>query len=256
MLADPAARDMARWAAWRKLTPAALYGISLGLGLIAAVWFSELAVRAKLLAVAALAASFLCARAGSLLAAASRDGRIRPAVDWLGAACGLLTELAVYAALAVSAGLAVSSGDRRPGRGGRAGRALRRRAAGYRGRQLGRRRDGRSVAAGHRGHAGPGASAGWPSSATSTRPGRRGSCSARSVLRTLEQALTLPAGERFVVIVVTAVFFGPRLTFLVLLGWGVLAAGYVLAGRLARSADLDPVTGPAGAGWRPTAATA
>ena len=78
----------------------------------------------------------------------------------------------------------------------------------------------------------------------------------RSVLRTLEQAVTLPAGERFAVIVVTSVFFGPRLTFLVLLGWGVLAAGYVLAGQMARSADLDPVTRPAGAGWRPTAATA
>ena len=79
----------------------------------------------------------------------------------------------------------------------------------------------------------------------------------RSVLRTLEQAVTLPAGERFVVIVVTAVFFGPRLTFLVLLGWGVLAAGYVLAGQMARSADLDPVAqARPRAGWRPTAATA
>ena len=97
---------MARWAAWRQLTPAALYGISLGLGLVAAVWFAELAVRAKLVAVAALAASFLFARAGSLLAATSRDGRIRPVVSWLGTACGLLTELAVYAALAVSSGLA------------------------------------------------------------------------------------------------------------------------------------------------------
>ena len=106
LLADPAARDMARWAAWRKLTPAALYGISLGLGLVAAVWFAELAVRAKLLAVVALAGSFLFARAGSLLAATSREGRIRPVVSWLGAACGLLTELAVYAALAVSSGLA------------------------------------------------------------------------------------------------------------------------------------------------------
>ena len=109
LLADPAARDMARWAAWRKLTPAALYGISLGLGLIAAVWFSELAVRAKLVAIAALAGSFLFARTGSLLAATSREGRIRPAVAWLGAACGLLTELAVYAGLAVSSGVAVSS---------------------------------------------------------------------------------------------------------------------------------------------------
>ena len=62
----------------------------------------------------------------------------------------------------------------------------------------------------------------------------------RSVLRTLEQALTFPAGERFAVIVVTSVFFGPRLTFLVLLGWGVLATGYVLAGQAARSADLAP----------------
>ena len=111
LLADPAARDMARWAAWRKLTPAALYGISLGLGLTAAVWFSELAVLAKLAAIAALAGSFLFARTGSLLAATSRKGRIRPAVAWLGAACGLLTELAVYAGLAVSSGLAPGTGS-------------------------------------------------------------------------------------------------------------------------------------------------
>ena len=57
----------------------------------------------------------------------------------------------------------------------------------------------------------------------------------RSVRRTLEQALTFPAGERYVVIAATAVFAGPRLTFGVLLGWGVLAAGYVLAGSIARS---------------------
>ena len=61
----------------------------------------------------------------------------------------------------------------------------------------------------------------------------------RSVLRTLEQSVTLPAGERFAVIAVTSVFFGPRLTFLVLLGWGVVAAGYVLAGQTTRWADLD-----------------
>ena len=48
-------------------------------------------------------------------------------------------------------------------------------------------------------------------------------------------------------------FFGPRLTLLLLLAWGVLAAGWVLAGRIARSlsgprnrgrADLGP-----GAAW-------
>ena len=68
----------------------------------------------------------------------------------------------------------------------------------------------------------------------------------RSVLRTLEQAVTFPAGERYAVIVLTSVFFGPRLTFLVLLGWGVLAAGYLLAGQIARSAGLRD---SAGAAW-------
>ena len=110
LIADPAARDMARWAAWRQLTPAALYGISLGLGLVAALWFADLAVHAKLLAIAALAGSFLFARTGSLLAATSREGRIGPVTGWLGTASGLLTELAVYAALAVSAGVGPATG--------------------------------------------------------------------------------------------------------------------------------------------------
>jgi hypothetical protein len=57
----------------------------------------------------------------------------------------------------------------------------------------------------------------------------------RPAMRTLEQAATLPVGERFVVIALTAIFFGPRLTFVLLLGWGVLAAGYVLAGQITRS---------------------
>jgi len=242
LLADPAARDMARWAAWRKLTPAALYGISLGLGLIAAVWFSELAVRAKLVAVAALAGSFLFARAGSLLAATSREGRIRPAVAWLGAVCGLLTELAVYAGLAVSAGVDQSAGSPAgvAGLDGPFGNALWNTFVASWG--------------------GAGTAGVWrlAIAAMLVMAVRRmaelgyeytarapGILFSRSALRTLEQVVTFPVGERFVVIVVTAVFFGPRLTFLVLLGWGVLAAGYVLAGRAARSADLDPVTRPA-----------
>src|SRR5262249_57921976 len=98
LIADPAARDMARWAAWRRLTPAALYGISLGLGLVAAVWFAELDVRAKLLAIPALAGSFLFARTGSLVAATSRDGRLSPLVGWLGTPAGRPTGPALSAA--------------------------------------------------------------------------------------------------------------------------------------------------------------
>jgi hypothetical protein len=67
-----------------------------------------------------------------------------------------------------------------------------------------------------------------------------GSLFPRSVLRLGEETVTLPAGERLALIVVTSVFFGPRLTFLLLLAWGVLAAGYVLAGQIARSLAADP----------------
>jgi hypothetical protein len=235
LIADPAARDMASWAAWRQLTPAALYGISLGFGLVAAVWFAELAVRAKLAAVVALAASFLTARAGSLLAAASPEGRVRPLVSWLGAACGLLTEFAVYAALAVSATLT-------PGTQGV--------PAGLAGTFGGQLRDTFVASWGGAGPAGV-----WrlaiaamlllgvrKLAALSYEHTARaaGELFPRSMRRTLEQALTLPAGERYVVIAATAVFAGPRLTFGVLLGWGVLAAGYVLARSIARSARQAP----------------
>jgi hypothetical protein len=246
LLADPVARDMAMWAAWRKLTPAALYGISLGLGLVAAVWFAELAVRAKLAAIAALAASFLFARTGSLLAATSREGRISPLVSWLGSACVLLTELAVYAALTVSSGLAPGTGPRSgvAGLDGTFGGALQNTfvaswgGAGTAG--VWRLAIVAMLVLGVRRMAG----LGYEHTARSP-----GNLFPRSVLRTLEQAATLPAGERYAVIVVTAVFFGPRLTFVVLLGWGVLAAGYVLAGQAARSADpLQPASlaGPEG----------
>jgi len=236
LIADPAARDMARWAAWRRLTPAALYGISLGLGLVAAVWFAELDVRAKLLAIPALAGSFLFARTGSLAAATSRDGRISPLTGWLATACGLLTELAIYAALAVSSRLGQSAGL-----DGTFGRALRNTfvatwgGAGETG--VWRLAIAALLLLGVRKLAGLGYehAAGTP-----------GDLFPRSALRTLEQAVTFPAGERYAVIVLTSVFFGPRLTFLVLLGWGVLGAGYLLAGQIARSAGLRD---SAGAAW-------
>ena len=226
LLADPAARDMARWAAWRRLTPAALYGFSLGLGLVAAVWFAELDVRAKLLAIPALAGSFLFARTGSLVAATSRDGRISPLVGWLATACGLLTEPALYAALAVSSRLGQSDGL-----DGTFGGALRNTfvatwgGAGEAG--VWRLAIAALLLLGVRKLAGLG---------YERTAGAPGDLFPRSVLRTVEQAITFPAGERYAVIVLTSVLFGPRLTFLILLGWGVLGAGYLLAGQIARSA--------------------
>jgi hypothetical protein len=237
LAADPAARDMAAWAAMRQLTPAALYGISLGLGLIAAVWFAELAVRSKLLAVAALAGSFLFARAGSLSAATSAEGRIKAATGWLGTACGLLTELGIYAALAVSAALSpgVTLRTGVAGLDGTFGRALRDTAAGSWGGAgttgVWRLAIAAALLLGVRKLA----SLGYEY--TARAPGR---LFPRSVLRLGEESITLPAGERLALIAVTAVFFGPRLTFLLLLAWGVLAAGYVLAGQITRSLLAGP----------------
>jgi hypothetical protein len=235
LLADPAARDMARWAAWRRLTPAALYGISLSLGLVAAVWFAELDVRAKLLAIPALAGSFLFARTGSLVAATSREGRISPLTGWLATACGLLTEPALYAALAVSSRLGDSAGL-----DGTFGGALRNTfvatwgGAGETG--VWRLAIAALLLLGVRKLAGLG---------YERTAGAPGDLFPRSVLRTLEQAITFPAGERYAVTVLTSVFFGPRLTFLILLGWGVLGAGYLLAGQIAGSAGRRDAAGAA-----------
>ena len=267
LLVDPAARDVASWAAWRTLTPGAMYGISLGLGLVAALWFAELAVRAKLLAVAALAGSFLVARAGSLLAATGREGRIRPVVAWLGVACGLLTELAVYAALAVSSGLPAQASTLQPGAVPSGPGAA---PAGLDGPFGGALRNTFVATWGGTGTAGV-----WRLAIAAmlllairrmtelgyeraTRaPGNLFPRSApRPAWCVAEQVITFPAGERLAVIVLTSVFVGPRLTFTLLLAWGVLAAGYVLAGQVARSAGpawpgdaapADPVDdGPAG----------
>ena len=123
LLADPVARDVARWAADRALAPAALLGISLGLGLASAIWFSEPIVSAKAMGAVTLLAAYVCNRSGRFLALApgpvlaaigsfgtgsrsgARTGIIQPAGDWLSAAAWAITECAVYAGLAASAGL-------------------------------------------------------------------------------------------------------------------------------------------------------
>jgi hypothetical protein len=234
LLADPAARDVASWAAGRGLAPAALYGTSLGLGLVAAVWFSELAVRAKLAAIVALAAAFVAGRAGSVLAASRRAGRVGPVVDWLGTAAGTLTEFAVYAGLAASTGLGHPAGAVSPrvaaGLDGVFGGALQNTAAA--------------------GWGGAGPAGVWRLAIAAmvllgvrrmaalcyeSAPRPSGQLFHRPAKRIIEQVVTLPAGERLVSVALTAVFLGPRVTFLLLLAWGAVATGYVLAGQLARS---------------------
>ncbi len=230
--ADPIARDVARWASERALAPAALMGISLGLGLVAAIWFSEPTATAKAVAAVTLLAAFVSSRAGRVLAAApgpqlaaigspggragSRTSVIQPTGDWLSAAGWAITECAVYAGLAASAGL----GRANPGVG------------------VGISAIGR----------GPGGV--WHLAvaalavlavrrmtdlcyerATETTGGRI-RLPRSAARRRIERALTLPAGERVVLVIVAGGIWGPRVAFLALIGWGVAAAGYVLTARI------------------------
>jgi hypothetical protein len=214
LIVEPAAAATARRLARRELTPAAAYGIALGLGLLSAVWFADPSTRARVVGAVVLFGSLTAGRAGSLLAAAGRRSRPSPAVDWLGAASGLLSEFAVYAALAVSA---------REGLDGLYGAHLRNTVVATLG--------------------GPGTAGVWRLAvAAMVMLGLRRiawfcyEAAARtpanpdpgSVRRIAEQVITLPAGERYAAIAATAILAGPRLTFLLLLAWGVVAAGYLL----------------------------
>jgi Family of unknown function (DUF5941) len=104
---DPVARDVARWASSRQLTPGTVAAIALGFGVIAATWLTVSSVRAEMIAFAALLAAFVAGRAARLMSAED----LTAATYWSVAACAVLTELAVYAGIAgaVSAHAATSA---------------------------------------------------------------------------------------------------------------------------------------------------
>ena len=236
LIADPVARPVARWAARRELAPAPLYGVSLGFGLLAAAWFAGPSVRQQGLGIAALCLSFLVGRVAFQLAATEGTGL---AVDWLGAAAGMLTEFAVYAALAIGSGLAAQDNAAT--------------AAGLNGIFGGSLQHTLVASWGGAGQVGVWrlavavmvllaarqlAEVGYEALARAS-----GKSLPRPARRLFGQVITLPTGERIVVIAVSAVLFGPRLTFLILLAWGAVAAGYVLAGQLAGASKLVRVGG-------------
>jgi len=228
-IVDPAARGLARCAAGRQLAPAALLGIGLALALVAAAWFTEPATRARVLAAAVLLVSFIAARAAVQLTGTERP---RPAVAWLAIAAVLLAEFMVYAALAVSA--AQPAQNAQSGLDGIFASSL------------------RTTSLATWGGAGPVGVWRLAVAAMLLLGARRlaeecyegvarasGKILPRPARTIAAQVITLPAGERVAVIAVTAVCFGPRLTFEVLLAWGAVAAGYVLASQVSAAAKLN-----------------
>lgn len=242
-LADPTAADLARWSAERELTPIALYGISLTLGVLSAVWFSEPVLRATAFAVVALFASFVTGRAGFLVGVLSRAGEADPdphpvpAAGWFRSATSVMTEFAVYAGMATSAtdgsGLSgVFGGLLRPtmvARLGGAGSLGVWRLAVAAMAMLAIRL--MTDACRHAGRERPHVVGGW---------------------QRVAHLLELPAAVRTVLICAAMIFAGARLTFLLLLAWGALALGYVITERLisgpASQAGAGQITGCRGDG--------
>src|SRR6185437_12050766 len=108
LVTDPVARDVARWAASRQMTPVAMAAIALGFGVIAAGWLTTVGMRAEVIAFGALAAASVVGRAARLLG----GWRATAVTDWGLAVCAVLTEFAVYAGIAgsASAGATAASG--------------------------------------------------------------------------------------------------------------------------------------------------
>jgi len=200
---DPVARDVARWATARQLTPVAMAAIALGFGVIAAVWLTAVSMRSGAIAFIALLFAFVAGRAGRLMGASESDA----VTDWGVAACAVLTELAVYAGIAGSASVNAASG----GLTGPAGTRLR----------------GTSLAS----FGGPGAGGVW-----------RLAVAALIALALVEMAsfcvaaagpdatpsrfevfVGAPGGPRLLLIGVAVLVAGARVTFLLLLALGGLA---------------------------------
>jgi Family of unknown function (DUF5941) len=224
---DPAAADIAGWAAQRELTPMALYGMSLSIGLLSALWFSELALRAKAFAVILLFAAFVVGRAGHLLDLTIRaKGRQRsPSAGWARLATAVIAEFALYAGIAASATV--------PGDGGQG-------LSGF---------FGDSVSSINT-VGGPGTEGVWRLAVIAmlflaVRQMADRCASIAGVTRGetgFTRLIMAPAGQRLTVLAASVILVGARFAFLVLLGWGALAFGYLLT-KLFSTVTTDTAAG-------------
>lgn len=230
LAADRLARDIARRASSRRLTPVTMAGISVAFAVIAAVWLTTGSARNEAIAFAALLAAYIIGRAGNLMGGA----RVSPATEWARAGCAALTELVIYAGIAGGASLGAAA-----------------RASGGLAGPVGSRLRGTSLA----GFGGPGWEGVWrlavaaeivlelsqmaaicrPVAPGQTRPGR------------LRAFAGTPGGARLLLAGAAVLLAGARATFLLLLALGVLGLCAILAGGF-RAARRPRVLGYRGDG--------
>jgi Family of unknown function (DUF5941) len=188
---DGVPRRVTGWAARRRVAPVSVSGISLALGICAAVWFSAGTRSGSVTGAVALCGSYLAARAARQLVirtAAPADPGYA-AAGRLAELCDGISEYAVYAGLAVGGAAAHWTGMWQLATATMILLAARRLIAGCGARN-----------------------------APVTFIGR------------IFGVLGLPAGGRVLLIAVAAPVCGDRATLLFLLEWGIIAIGYALTG--------------------------
>ena len=203
-------RRVAVWASGRAVARNSVTGIELACAVCAAVWFSAGTPLTALAGGVALGGGYLARRVGGQLTMGAYDG-------WLAVVCALAGELAVYAGLAAGA----APGQNRVW-------ALATTAAIL----LGMRKVARlcrpAVAEEHE-----------------PRPGDEHLSPGRALAALAGRLPGLPAGERALVITVTAVFYGPRMSLLVLIWWGAVALAWTIAAPGAGNGWSRPANGAA-----------
>ncbi|GGO18357.1 hypothetical protein GCM10010116_36990 [Microbispora rosea subsp. aerata] len=235
-------RHLIRPAARLGLTPNTVTGISVAFAAIAAVWFSDGHRAGLVVGAVALYLSFVFDCLDGQLARYTR--RFSPLGSWLDAICDRFKEYLVYVGLAagyVAApgatwqiwGLAVAA---------MLLQAIRHMVDfSYAGAVTDRARAADLRASAPRSMAVP-----WDEAPAAAAAKGTGSVlalsrrldalsGARGVVYWAKKMIVLPIGERMALISVTAALFDARVTFLALLGWGVVALAYTTAGRMVRS---------------------
>ncbi|GAA1542610.1 hypothetical protein GCM10009678_26360 [Actinomadura kijaniata] len=225
---------LVRLAARRGLTPNTVTCMSMGLAVLAAVWFADGTRTGMVIGSALFHLSFVLDCVDGQLARYTR--RFSPLGAWLDAVFDRAKEYAVYAGLAVGAGVAavgdpVHAGDVWPL--AVAAMAL----------QTVRHMIDFSFGARAESPADPPRVIPLTVRDDARDPGPEPGGVARLSARTsrvralhwAKKTVTLPIGERFALVAVTAAVGDARWTFTALLLWGGLAAAYTLTGRVLRT---------------------
>jgi phosphatidylglycerophosphate synthase len=236
-------RHLVRLAALLHVPPNTVTGISAGLALLAAVWFSAGTRNGLLLGALLLYLSFVFDCVDGQLARYTRT--FSPLGAWLDAMCDRGKEYVVYIGLAAGyAGGLTLSGTGPDGIWALAVAAMVLQTlrhmidfsyVGARADRLRAGPDGRGRPCPLAQAADPGAPQPGPRADDDVivRLSRRIDRHGR--LHWARKIIVLPIGERMALIAVTAAVWNARVTFLALLAWGGVAAAYSLAGRVARS---------------------